>query len=443
MKILKLTTIALCVAAVAACGGGSGDTTGTSGTTSPNPPTKPTTPPAKPNPPTKPTNPHLFVETEAEKEQREKIATLYGEVKAFYDGSPANVVSGANNQFSRLPEIKTDPSTGRTYYTTGIYKQEFKQYMLKWWAFYKAIAQRPDPYISNLDDEKAEYAALTLSALREITHTPTRPKDMNDDIFGPAYSGAFGGNLFTAPSNYWFHETVQFNFTEGKVQDDLKGGVKIPSDSYMGHRWNGLNINTKSVGFGYNHLNRYLSAVYYVFGKKGNDGFSEFSAFPHGYYPIQAELARNNTRLDTKLFNKRFPHGFKADTIIGRGGFYNIWTVQQPKNFSFIDGKNITVTIRDTTENGTILDRITAPVGLSKGVVNGNGSFMRVKRSNYANGWTITMKPKDGIISGAAKTVLNTDKKKVFHITIEGDGLKPRTALDNIKYRIIYYDLDH
>ena len=360
---------------------------------------------------------------------------------AFYDGKSDNVVNGDANQFDVVPGVRDD-SSGKKIYTVGKYKAKFKNYMLKWWAFYKAIAQRPDPRLSDGDSEISEKGALVLSSLKRITHTPPQPKDMDDAVYSSGKSGCAKGNLFAVGYKYWFHEAVQFNFTEGKTQDD--GKVTIPAISSMGHRWNGLWKRATSAGFGYNYFNGYTAVVFRVVGNSASDGgFQGFSAFPHGCYPVQAELKVNNQRSSSGLFDKRYPRGAKDDvgrTSAGATGYHCIWTIQQISGYTISSGKSVRVTIRDTDEKGPILDEIVCDVNSQ--INNSNGSFLRIKKSSYSGGWAFTVKPKHGIISGAFKEVLNTNKKKVFHITLSGDGITPKTGTSNLSYRIIYYDID-
>jgi hypothetical protein len=382
-----------------------------------------------------------FIETSTEATQRTKIKNIYTELMTFYDGNSNNVISGANNQYNTIPNFTEDGSGNRTY-ILGEYKPEFKNYMLKWWEFFKTVAQRPDPYYKELDNERAEKAAFVLSSLKQITHYPSRPQDMGDDIYLSGRTGAERSNLFTAGDLYWFHETVQFNFTEGKVKDDLGSEINIPGINYMAHRWNGLWKNAASAGIGYNYFNNYTSATYYVVSNENNNsGFQGFSAFPHGYFPLQAQMKVKNRRSASDLFDKRYPEGFASDNTFGNG-YNTIWTIQQFADHTFNIGKPVTVTIRDIDETGAIIDQINCNVDTE--VKNDNGSFLRIKKTAFAGGWTFTIKPKDGILSNAVKEVLNSNKKKVFHITIAGEGLQPNLGKpDTISYRIIYYDLDY
>ena len=383
----------------------------------------------------------VFSETSEEATQRQKIKTIYDALMAYYDGNASNVIDGAANQYDTAPGFTADASGNRTY-TVGIYKQTFKDYMLQWWKFYKAIAQRPDPSHRDDDANIAEKAALVMSSNRGISHTPSKPKDMAQATFDDGYKGGEKSNLFGASDKYWFHETVQFNFTEGKVKDNLGSGVRIPSISYMGHRWNGLWRRAASAGFGYNYFNRYLTSVFRVVGNRNsNSGFQNFSAFPHGYYPIQAEMKVNNSRSAATLFKKVYPGGFAQDNTFG-SGFHTIWTIQQVSTHTFTSGSPITVTIRDTDSTGGIIDQLTCNVG--EEVKKSNGSFLRIKYSAYAGGWCFTIKPKDGVLSGAVQAVLNKNVKKVFHITLSGNGITAKIGSPaDITYRIIYYDIDN
>lgn len=384
-----------------------------------------------------------FIETADENNQRVKIKTIYDELMLFYDGQNTSVINGDANQYDVVPGFTTDSNTGVRTYTIGQYKPLFKQYMLKWWEFYKAIAQRPDPILRDFDNVRAELATLILSSNRQISHFPSQPQDMDDDTFALGNNGCQTSNLFAAGSKYWFHKTLKFNFTEGKTKDD--GVVQIPSLVSMGHRWNGLWKNTSSVGIGYNYFNNYTTAAYRVIGNSSSsDGFQGFSAFPHGYYPIQAELEVKNQFDAQNLFNKQYPQGAKGDLFATSNtatGYHNLWTIQQISSHTINNGQSITVTIRNLNEQGPIINQLTCNAGDE--IVNPDGSFLRIKTTPYAGGWTFTMKPSHGVLSGAVTDVMNSEDEKVFHITVSGPGISPNQGSNsNLSYRIIYYDID-
>ncbi|MCT4602085.1 MAG: DUF5018 domain-containing protein [Marinifilum sp.] len=388
----------------------------------------------------------VFVETQAEKTQRIKIKKIYDELMAYYDGRSDNIIQGAKNQYDVIPGFSTDNSGKRTY-KLGVYKKRFKEYMLKWWAFYKAIAQRPDPSFDETFNKRAESAAFVFSASRSFGHyLKNPPQDMfaDDPIFVHAKNGAKGGNLFAANSEYWFHSSVQFNFTEGKRPDNQGENIKLPNlISGMGHRWFGLAKNYSSVGIGYNFFNKYTGACFYS-GKQNNNGFQDFSAFPHGYYPIQAELQIKDQRGRDGLFDKNYPGCARSDNT-ANSGFHTPWTITHITTHNFIKGKQITVTIRDTDNTGNIIDQINGKVG--EDVIHKNGSYLRIKYASshfYFGGWGLVMKPKDGVLSGAMKAVLKKSNKKIFHITISGEGIESKGGKPkkDLAYRIIYYDID-
>lgn len=391
----------------------------------------------------------VFVETADETAQRNKIKKIYDELMAYYDGKSDNVINGDANQYSTVPSITKDGAGKITAVTFGVYKPDFKAYMLKWWAFFKAIGRRPDPFYHAPHEERAQKAAFVGSAVRRLNHgisaddrAKISPPMKKDDV-DLAHAGSRQSNLFTVGAKYWFHETVQFNFTEGKVRDDLGANVPAPDKLRMGHRWAGLWKKAASAGIGYNFFNNYTVATFFVvYNLDRDDGFNDFSAFPHGYFPLQAQMQLKNTRSASSLFNKKYPDGFRHDWNFKKG-FHTTWTIQQIATYNFTPGKAVTVTIRDVDETGMILDKITGKVEAV--VKKDNGSFLWIKNKKNIAGWTFTIKPKDGILTDAVKTVLNNNKKKVFHITIEGEGMTPKTAAisQKLTYRIIYYDVDH
>ena len=375
----------------------------------------------------------VFVETEAEKKQRLKLRKRWDDLmKNYYSGQ---ITVSNFDTYMYIKKAVVNKTASPAVYELPTYTDNFKNYALDWWNFYKEIAQLNICEITDIDQAKASKAALICSANKAISHSPPRPPDMQDDIYTEGKQGAAGSNLFGATSWYSFHETVQFNFTEGKVRD--KGSIKIPTAAAMGHRWNGLWYNNASVGFGYNHVNGYLTSTFMVANvNKTATPAAKFSAFPNGYYPIQAEMARTTKYMQSNFLDRRFEEGFRSD-ILFFGGHYCIWTIQQFKDHTFTAGESVTITIRDINDKGSIIDRMTCIVG-QESQDDAKGSFVRVKNIGFAGGMTVTIKPKHGILSGAVKHVLGTNHKKPFHITIDGAGIdKPFT------YRIIYYDIEH
>ncbi|OAN11233.1 hypothetical protein A3K86_19945 [Photobacterium jeanii] len=413
-----------------------------------------------------------FIETNEEKIQREKIKTIYDELMAYYDGSANNVVEGASNQYVIAPNLSKD-SSGDFVHTEGVYKPEFKAFMLKWYAFFKAVAQRPNPEYKASFDKNAERAAYLFSASGSFDHYMTRQPfrgyvekagiDLNSSLFKDGQKAAMESSIFGHSAYSWFHDTVQMQFTEGKKPDqpytnpDKHGNKrKLALTNYggvsqVGHRLLNLAKDFKYVGIGYNAFKSYADRVFtgnsfYPVGRKA-EGFRDFSAFPHGYFPLQAELRVLRKRQKDGLFLKKYPQGFES--ISYQTYHVTTWSISHIASHTFTEGKNIKITIRDTDKNGRILSEMKMPLRKGGGKVGTDGSLIKAfyAPGHYrADGWAFFFKPKYGVISGALKTVLaDPTQKIVFHITISGDAVTAKTGNPDtpLQYRIIYYDLDN
>lgn len=381
----------------------------------------------------------VFKESEAEKQQRLNLKKRFDDLMRDYYSGQITAANFNDWAYQIKPYFrKSNPST--TEARPPKMSENFKNYALSWWNFYKEMAQTNICEIGTQDQEIASYAAYGLSVNEQITHRMPNPKGISPNIYDKAKTGALRSNLFGGRGNWSYHRTVQFNFTEGKIPDE--GPLNhIPSLSQMGHRWNGLYRNNASVGFGYARMTNYMVTTFRVVGtNKSKNPAVGYAAFPHGYYPVQAEMAkRQNGYTQETLFERDAKKGFKADNFTGEAK-YCIWTLQEPRGLTFDAKKDFKITIRDTNEKGKILDQMTTKWNQTF-QDKPNGAFFRVGPNVYIQNPTFTIKPKNGLISGAIKEVLGTKKKKAFHLTFEG-GLTKKDGKP-LTYRIIYYDIEH
>jgi hypothetical protein len=141
-------------------------------------------------------------------------------------------------------------------------------------------------YIAGLPDDvvlSAEYVdwnqhgAVLLTAVNQLTHSPSKPPDMSDEFYQKAQKGASSSNIATAnlPS-----ETISMY-----MHDSDPGNIER-----VGHRRWILHPPMKKTGFGVG-ANRY--GLMYAFDRSRGEVDYEYVAWPSpGVFPI--ELATNN-----------------------------------------------------------------------------------------------------------------------------------------------------
>ena len=136
----------------------------------------------------------------------------------------------------------------------------------------RKIAGLPAVTLSEELSENAQYGAVLMAKLGDITHYPDKPDDMDQDFFAQAAEAARTSNLATG-------------FVAGLIQSVdsfMTDNVGNNVDS-VGHRMHQLNPELGKVGFGYVSL----YTVEKVFDRSGDGCIYDFISWPSsGNFPV-------------------------------------------------------------------------------------------------------------------------------------------------------------
>ncbi len=401
-----------------------------------------------PTAPENPVNDVVFTDTAEDKAQRKALKDLW--IKIMADYNPTYPFTERAEQdtgaiFATKPSFKSP-------YQVAVHSDRFKNHALNWYNFYRTVGRLTNVTIDTTAQKQAEACATGLTAIRAFKHGLNAAEKakitarFSQQVADGASSGSATSNLWrhASGSNFKFHGTVEMNFTEGKMLD--AGGKVSISPSSMGHRWWGLKAGTKTFGVGFVATNqsgdaengKWTLACYKVTGGGVSSATlpaRDYSAFPNGYFPIQADMEKVAS-VGNKNFLKRTRQPISLHSW--KRNYYTVWTLQNFKGYTITRGKEVKVTIRKNAKNGKVLDSITT-TWAGTPTSRDDGAFLRAHNKGASGaGNHMIIKPKHGIISGAFKAVQGNGEKRAFHITIEGEAISPK-----IEYHIVYYDLEH
>ena len=398
------------------------------------------TDPVKPKDPPKKA---VFVETAELKKQRTALKVLWDKIMADYSPYPfgKKAEEDTGDIFTTKPSFQSP-------YQVAVHSEKFKTHALNWYNFYRTAARIPNVTIDADAQKRAEACATGSLALGVFRHgltaaqRTTLTNHFNQNVSDWTHEGSNNSNLWTiSGSDYKFHGSIEMNFNEGKLPDT--GGKINFNVNVMGHRWWGLEARTKTIGFGFIGTNKAgpsanqskTFACYKVTGsgvQKEPKQSTKFSAYPHGFFPIQADMKKVAHQGANFLKRKEQPisaHNWSRN-------HYTVWTLQNFNGYKIQAGKKVTVTIRKNAKNGEVIDQISTEWSRTQ-TARDDGALFRAHWGG-ARIHHIVIKPKHGIISGAFKAVQGNGGIRAFHITIAGEAITP-----SIQYHIVYYDLEH
>lgn len=244
--------------------------------------------------------------------------------------------------YDETPVLPTNP---------GKLSQSTKKSALATLNDFRFIAGLTPVVLDETKDEEQQAACLVNALNGNISHDPTQPEGMDDDLFTLGHKGCATSNLSAANSN--LNEAIFAMMTDGTV-----------NDYYVGHRRWCLNPTMKRAAFGAvtnatTSYRRYYSM--YAFGYDSM-GSSETVAWPAQVTPIQ--YFRNGTEWSISIgknvdindvtvtveknngqtwkFSKESSDGFfTVDNTYGQPGCI----IFQPTVTRYSDGDKFTVTI--------------------------------------------------------------------------------------------------
>lgn len=205
------------------------------------------------------------------------------ELRAAY----ARLVSSRSDAspYTEVPDLRK--------YSPGEVSQEKLADALNYLNFIREIAGLEAVALSPLYNLRSQNAALLLAANDAITHSPSQPEDMPDELYESAWLGASLGNL--ACFN-WMHGDILIDAVEYFVRDD--GDMNLYD---QGHRRWLLNPRMAETGFG---LASAASGNSYIAMFAVDDGNSDvqwdYVAWPAGgCFPV--ELMRSSLAWSVSL----------------------------------------------------------------------------------------------------------------------------------------------
>ena len=123
-------------------------------------------------------------------------------------------------------------------YKTGRVKRSVLQKATNRLNALRKIAGVPDVTLDDSLSANAQYGAVIMGKLGTLSHTPSRPSDMDESFYQQAYSACGSSNIYAGPQ--------LCDTPDGFMDDSDSSNI-----SRLGHRRWQLNPKLGKVGFGY------------------------------------------------------------------------------------------------------------------------------------------------------------------------------------------------
>lgn len=233
--------------------------------------------------------------------EKQKINTI----KTRYSSIPTNFTGG---YFITVPTIT--PS-----YTIGEVKNEVLQAGIDAINLVRYIAGLPDDVVLDADyTNSCQHGAVLLTAVNQLTHTPQKPADMDQDFFDKGYKATSSSNISTlnVPSTTVF-----------RYMDDNSSSSNIEC---VGHRRWIINPSMKKSGFGVG-ANKY--GLMYAFDKSRGVIDYDYITWPsQGVFPTQL-ISSNNIPWSITVNTQKYgtPDANKIEVTLKHVNSGKIWTL--------------------------------------------------------------------------------------------------------------------
>lgn len=160
----------------------------------------------------------------------------------------------------------------------------------------RRIAGLPAVTLDSAICEEAQYGAVILGKLGTLSHTPSKPADMDDAFYKKAYSATSSSNIYAG---------LALMSTPDGFMDDSDGS----NVDRLGHRRWQLNPALGKVGFGYvdngNGYRKFTTEK--VFDKSGRTTDYDYIAWPaSGNFPSDLSCFETNTAWSVSLNPSRY-----------------------------------------------------------------------------------------------------------------------------------------
>ena len=175
----------------------------------------------------------------------EQQITVHGSLPAL--GTPSQeeirakweAVTNASTVYLTAPSV-TAP------YATGTLSEDFLESGITYLNYVRFVAGLPEVTLDDSMNENAQYGAVLLAAIDELTHYPSRPGDMEKAFFDQGYSATSSSNI----SARWGYSDLT-TMLKSAVLGCMNDNNSQSNLEAVGHRRWLLNPTLGKVGFGY------------------------------------------------------------------------------------------------------------------------------------------------------------------------------------------------
>ena len=263
------------------------------------------------------------------------------------------LVQDAPSRLSYSP-LEEEPSINAPY-TTGSVKQEALQAATDRLNLLRRLAGLPAVQLDADLSRNAQYGAVLLAHMDQLSHTPSQPSDMDDAFYDQAYEATSTSNLAAGISLVL-------------APDELMNDSDMKNRSSLGHRRWQLNPALGKVGFGYaeNPDGRFGKfVVEKVFDKSGSCPDYDFISWPaSGNFPSDTPSFDNESVWSVTLNPDRyqFPERMDLNITITRQSDGKTWVINDS-------------TVHDAAQTGMYLNVSSQAYGVPNCIIFRPGSI--------------------------------------------------------------------
>ena len=219
----------------------------------------------------------------------EQQITVHGALPAL--GTPSQeeirakweAVTKASTVFLTSPSVSAP-------YATGTLSEDFLESGITYLNYVRFVAGLPEVMLDDSMNENAQYGAVLLAAIDELTHYPSRPGDMEVEFYEQGYSATSSSNI----SARWGYSDLTTTL-KSAVLGCMNDNNSQSNLEKVGHRRWLLNPTLGKVGFGYAESETEWSyIVTKVFDRSGSGCDFDFIGWPvAGNHPTNLFDAQN------------------------------------------------------------------------------------------------------------------------------------------------------
>ena len=150
-----------------------------------------------------------------------------------------NAITDTGTRFVEEPSVYAP-------YQTGSLTDAFLNSGLTYLNFIRYMAGLPEVYLDANWSENAQYGAVVLGAIDELTHYPKQPADMDDTFFEAGAEATASSNLSVRGGTGFYN----YNVIQSSIRGCMDDSIGLDNLSGVGHRRWLLSPTLEKVGFG-------------------------------------------------------------------------------------------------------------------------------------------------------------------------------------------------